>query len=80
MKDKIIKLQDGLEYIVIDSLTLNQKTYVYCVQVDNESEMLTQNFIICEIKFNGDKVTVDNINNKDEYEMVANTFVSRLKD
>lgn len=61
MIDKIIKLDNNLEYYVLDEMAYEEKNYLIGLQVDNEKEGITNNYIIVESRkdLNGNVTLVD---------------------
>ena len=79
MIDKVIKLDNNLEYYVLDEMTYEEKNYLMGLQVDNEKEGITNNYIIVESRkdLNGNVTLVD-IDNPELLEEVGNLFIERL--
>ena len=79
MIDKVIKLDNNLEYYVLDEMTYEEKNYLIGLQVDNEKEGITNNYIIVESRkdLNGN-VTLLDIDNPELLEKVGNLFIERL--
>lgn len=79
MIDKVIKLDNNLEYYVLDEMTYEEKNYLMGLQVDNEKEGITNNYIIVESRkdLNGTTTLVD-IDNPELLEKVGNLFIERL--
>lgn len=79
MIDKVIKLDNNLEYYVLDEMTYEKKNYLMGLQVDNEKEGITNNYIIVESRkdLNGNVTLVD-IDNPELLEKVGNLFIERL--
>lgn len=79
MIDKVITLDNGLEYYVLDEMSYEGKDYLMGLQVDNEKEGITNNYIIVESKkdINGNVTLVD-IDNVQVLETVGNLFAERL--
>ena len=79
MIDKVITLDNGLEYYVLDEMSYEGKNYLMGLQVDNEKEGITNNYIIVESKkdINGNVTLVD-IDNVQVLETVGNLFAERL--
>ena len=77
--DKVIKLDNNLEYYVLDEMTYEEKNYLMGLQVDNEKEGITNNYIIVESRkdLNGNVTLVD-IDNPELLEKVGNLFIERL--
>lgn len=79
MIDKVIKLDNNLEYYVLDEMAYDEKNYLIGLQVDNEKEGITNNYIIVESRkdLNGSATLVD-IDNPELLEKVGNLFIERL--
>ena len=79
MIDKVIKLDNNLEYYVLDEMAYEEKNYLIGLQVDNEKEGITNNYIIVESRkdLNGNVTLVD-IDNPELLEQVGNLFIERL--
>lgn len=64
--DDIITLDDNLDYLVLDIVTLNQEKYLYCVEVDKE-ELPNANYkYLKEVEENNETYVeeVDDVNIK----------------
>ena len=79
MIDKVITLDNGLEYYVLDEMSYEGKNYLMGLQVDNEKEGITNNYIIVESKkdINGNVTLVD-IDNIQVLETIGNLFTEKL--
>lgn len=79
MIDKVIKLDNNLEYYVLDEMAYEEKNYLIGLQVDNEKKGITNNYIIVESRkdLNGSTTLVD-IDNPELLEKVGNLFIERL--
>ena len=80
MIDKVIKLGNGLEYYVLDEVKKNNKEYVFAVQVDNETEKVSENYIICEKRINLNETTLSDIADDKEFEEISNMFLKRMEE
>lgn len=79
MIDKVIKLDNNLEYYVLDEMTYEEKNYLIGLQVDNEKEGITNNYIIVESRKDLiGNVTLVDIDNPELLEKVGNLFIERL--
>lgn len=79
MIDKVIKLDNNLEYYVLDEMTYEGKNYLMGLQVDNEKEGITNNYIFVEtIKDINGNVTLIDIESPDLLEKIGNIFIERL--
>lgn len=80
MKDKVIKLKNGLQYSVLDEMIVDRVPYIFGVQVDNAAGIITENFIIMKIEYIEGKVFVNDVDNNEIYDKVSKMFLERIKD
>lgn len=79
MIDKVIKLDNNLEYYVLDEMTYEGKNYLMGLQVDNEQEGITNNYIFVEtIRDINGNITLADIESPDLLEKIGNMFIERL--
>lgn len=79
MIDKVIKLDNNLEYYVLDEMTYEGKNYLMGLQVDNEQEGITNNYIFAEtIRDINGNITLADIESPDLLEKIGNMFIERL--
>ncbi len=58
-KEDIITLEDNLEYMVLDTVELNQDKYLYCVSIDQEEMPTNEYKYFKEINENGNLFTAE---------------------
>ena len=76
---KIVKLKNGLEYVVVDELNYEGRNYAFAVQVDVISETITKNFIFVEVSTDiNNKMTLKDIEDKFMFEKITSLFMNRL--
>lgn len=80
MIGKVLKLHNGLDYCVLEELVNENKKYIMAFQVDNEKDISTNNFIICEVKSDlNQSYTLYDIDDEYEFEKVAQLFIKKLE-
>lgn len=80
MKDQIIKLNDGLEFCVLDEMIYESKKYIIAFQVDSEKEEIMNTFIISEVKTDLDgNTSLDDIEDKKTFDRVSSEFLKRMQ-
>lgn len=62
MNVKCVKLEDGIEYVVLDEIDAGANTYVYLSNVDNEED-----FCIRKVN-NSDENTLLGLDSDDEFD------------
>lgn len=80
MKDKVLRLKNGLQYYVVDEITEGKKTYIFAMQVDNDIESTTNNYIVCYYNnvLNKEDMALNDIYDKMLYQRILNEFLKRL--
>lgn len=79
MKGKILELNDGIEYYVLDELDYNNKKYVFTSPYNQKNETIDEeNFLVVEIKINKDKLIVNDINDSNEALNISNMFLEKM--
>ena len=79
MKDKLVRLEDGLEYYILEDITVDKKKYCIAIQVNEEHEDVMDKFIICEAKLINGNVFLDDINNIDDKERISNLLLYKME-
>ena len=81
MKDKIIELNNGKNYYVLEDLTLDDKYYIYCSLVNVVNESVDENnFVIVEVrrKVDGSYSLID-IDDENDIFLITNLFLNKIK-
>lgn len=80
MKDMIVKLNNNINYYVIETIDFDKKKYAFCVECDKEKEEILNNYIIVEVKLKNDDLVFDNIENLDLLNNIQEMFFQKLED
>lgn len=80
MKNKVLRLKNGMQYYVLDEIVEEHKTYIFAVQVDNDDETTSNNYIVCYYKnvLNIEDMALCDIEDKVEYEKIVGEFLKRI--
>ena len=80
MKNKILRLKSGLQYYVLDEIVEEKKTYIFAMQVDNDTDATSSNYIVCYYKnvLNLEDLALCDIEDKAEYEKIVGEFLKRF--
>jgi hypothetical protein len=80
MKDQLMRLKNGLEYMVIEELSYEGKDYFMAVQVDEASETITKNCLFAEVvtDINGKKIIKD-IEDNALFDKITAMFLDKIK-
>ncbi len=79
MKDKLVRLEGGLEYYILEEITVDKKKYCIAFQANEEHEEVMNKFIICEVKMVNGSVFLDDINNIDDKERISNLLLDKME-
>lgn len=82
MKDKVLRLKNGLHYYVVDEIKENEKTYIFAMQVDNDSDTTSNNYVVCYYKnvLNLEDLVLNDIEDRNEYERIVGEFLRRFSE
>ena len=80
MKDQLMRIKNGLEYMVIEELSYEGKDYFMAVQVDEASETITKNYLFAEVvtDINGKKIIKD-IEDNALFDKITAMFLDKIK-
>ncbi len=79
MIDKILKLDNGLSYYILDEYQSEEgNNYVFGVQVDVDTSSVSSNYIFLKEKNDLNDIYFDSIVDKDEYEKIGGIFIDRI--
>ncbi len=79
MKDKLVRLEGGLEYYILEEITVDKKKYCIAFQTNEEHEEVMNKFIICEVKMVNGSLFLDDINNIDDKERISNLLLDKME-
>lgn len=80
MKDQIMRLKNGLEYMIIEELRYEGKDYLMAVQVDEATETITKNYIFVEVSTDiNNKKTLKDIDDNNLFEKITSLFLEKIK-
>lgn len=79
MKDKVITLDNGLEFSALDQIIIDNKAYVFAVEVDKQKQEVLNSFIVLNVRQEGNELVFSDLSDPDEIEKIVNIFIERLK-
>lgn len=80
IKDRIIELENGTNYYIIDDITYNQKKYVLAAECDLEKDTVTEDrYIVMELKINNNDLFIINIENDDTSKIVTKLLLEKVR-
>ena len=78
MIDKKVTLKNGLEYMVLDEMDYENKSYIMAVQVFENQGLVSHNYLFAEVNNESDKIVLSDIEDKNLYERVIAAFIDRI--
>lgn len=80
VKDKIIELENGTNYYVLEETEYNDKKYVLAAQCDLEKEELNEDdYIVMEIKIEDDALVTKNIHDDNIVRIVTEKLINKVR-
>ena len=80
VKDKIIELENGINYYVIEEIDHNDKKYVLAAMCDLEKEEVNEeDYIVMEIKIEDDALVTNNINDDNIARIVTEKLIEKVR-
>lgn len=78
-KEDIITLEDNVEYMVLDIVTINEDKYLYCVEIDEEEMPKMEYKYFKEVNENGN-IYVDEVEDQKVIETISAMFTMNYLD
>jgi len=77
MKDNIITLNEDTKCFVADEITYKNKKYIFCIELDENDELVETGFHVFEITVKDDKLITKTIDDFEIASVVNNLFIAR---
>lgn len=77
MKDNVITLNGNIKCYVVDELTYKNKKYIFCLQLDENDEMVENATHVFEVAVKDDKLITKAIEDFEIASVVNNMFLAR---
>lgn len=77
MKDNVITLNENVKCFVADELTYKNKKYIFCIQLDENEELIENAVHVFEVAVKEDKLMTKAIEDFEVASVVNNLFISR---
>lgn len=78
MTDKIIKIENGLEYYVLEVLVENGKIYLLCSEVDTNNDDLKNNLSVLKVIENKDGLLIEREKDDKQRFFIAEKFMKLI--
>lgn len=80
IKDKIIELENGYSYYILNDITYNQKKYVLATLCNMEKDEIDEeNYIILELNVNNNDLYLTHINDDNIANIVTKLLLEKTK-
>ena len=80
IKDKIIELENGSNYYILEDINYNQKKYVLAALCDLENDEIDEdNYIILEVNVNNNDLFTSHIIDEKTIETVTKLLIDKVK-
>ena len=80
VKDKIIELENGINYYVIEEIDHNDKKYVLAAMCDLEKEEVNEeDYIVMEIRIEDDSLVTKNIHDDNIARIVTEKLIEKVR-
>lgn len=79
IKDRIIELENGSNYYILDDITYMQKKYVLAAECDLEKDSVNEDkYIVMEIKINNNDLFIVNIEDDNIASIVTKLLIEKV--
>ena len=80
IRDKIIELENGVNYYILEELTYNNKKYALAVECDLEKEEMNDDkYIVMEIKLDNNNLTTAYIEDDKEAAIISKMLLDKAR-
>lgn len=80
IKDKMIELENGVNYYILEELTYNNKKYALAVECDLEKEEMNDDkYIVMEIKLDNNNLTTAYIEDDKEAAIISKMLLDKAR-
>lgn len=78
IKDRIIELENGTNYYILDDITYMQKKYVLAAECDLKNDSVNEDkYIVMEIKINNNDLFIVNIEDDNIASIVTKLLIEK---
>lgn len=78
IKDKIIELENGTNYYILDDITYMGKKYILAAECDLENDTVNEDkYIVMELKINKNDLYIVNIEDDDLAKIVTKLLIEK---
>ena len=77
MKNNVITLNENVKCYVLDEIDYKGKKYIFCIQIDENDEMIENATYVFEVTVSDDKLITKAIEDFEIASVVNNMFIAR---
>ena len=78
MKEKIVKLSDGIECYVVEEIIKDRRKFLLAYETDTENEILYNRFMILEEKVQNGSIVVTGVNPEERMD-IASLIIEKIR-
>lgn len=80
IKDKIIELNNGVNYYILDEISYNNKKYILAAECELEKdELKEENYIVAEIKVEGTDLVTADIEDEELAKTITKMLIEKVR-
>lgn len=80
IKDRIIELENGINYYILEDINYNEKKYVLAAECDLENDdVKDEKYIVLEVNVNNNDLLISNIKDDDVAIIVTKLLLEKAR-
>ena len=80
IKDRIIELENGINYYILEDISYMQKKYVLAAECDLEHDSVKEDrYLVMEVKINNNDLYIVNIEDDETSKMVTKLLLEKIR-
>ena len=80
IKNRIIQMENGLNYYVLEEVEYNNKKYVISVECDLDKDDIEEDdYLIMEVALSGNDIVIKNVNSEKVAKIVSSILLEKIQ-
>ena len=80
IKNRIIQMENGRNYYVLEEVEYNNKKYVLSVECDlDEDDIEEDDYLIMEVALSGNDIVIKNVNSEKVAKIVSSILLEKIQ-
>jgi hypothetical protein len=80
VKDKVIQMENGENYYILEEVEYNNRKYAFCLQCDlNEDKLNEDDYFVVEICLDDENISIKNIENDELAKTVSTLLLQKIQ-